>query len=96
MYQVYTLLNRDNIIGHLMCHLYQLTWNGCEDITLPEDMGTMLRHLDLAADNLTSLPASFSGLISLRYLNLANNKFESVPDVLKGLNIPKLYLKNCS
>lgn len=87
--------NITDIPEHVIHHLYQLVWNGCNVSTLPLEMGTTLTHLNLAENNLTKLPESLSKLTSLTYLNISNNHFSKMPLVIEQMKwIKHLMVQN--
>ena len=51
---------------------------------------TQLKRLTIGAFGLTELPASFTKLENLEYLNLGSNNLQTIPDLLTKENFPKL------
>ncbi len=55
---------------------------------------TQLKRLTIGAYGLTELPASFTKLKNLEYLNLSGNNFQKIPAVITKENFPKLHSLN--
>ncbi len=55
---------------------------------------TQLKRLTIGAYGLTELPASFTKLKNLEYLNLSGNNFEVIPSIITKQNFPKLHSLN--
>ncbi len=55
---------------------------------------TQLKRLTIGAYGLSELPASFSNLENLEYLNLSGNNFQKIPSVITKENFPKLHSLN--
>ena len=73
--------------------LTELDLGGCGLAALPDDFGERLpslRKLNAAKNALSSLPASFAGLLQLRIAFFLGCDFETVPSVLGRL--PRLFM----
>jgi Leucine-rich repeat (LRR) protein len=64
------------IPNHISEKLIYLSWWGCELSDISDlQFGKQLEYLNVAKNNLSSLPESLKEVDELQYLNISHNKF---------------------